>query len=216
MTLVKPVLFFLLFFGLRATAQGSDLLIQQYDRYSYDTEYYRKWNFDVFLQPHWNNTTNRKTEGRFGLNFGTNVHYQFTKTFGLSSGIHYMRTSYNYTLETDKSIDRLRFLRFPLVLSVYPVNRLRISLGGSYNWIQTATGVPPPLIDRTHYPSAVFVNTLGVLFGMHYRVFKKFSASFEYRLQKRGYRPYQRETQHFKGFSLGIHYTLLNSNRPQP
>lgn len=194
-------------------AQGPELLRQQYGKSPYDYEFYRKWNFDVFIQPHLSNTTNRETKGRFNLDMGGNVHYRFTKSFGLSSGVHYHRLAYNYTLENDSSLDRLLFLRFPLALSVYPVKRIRLSLGISYHWLLDAKGQPPPSTTPISYPEGVFVNSLGLSASAHYTVWKLFSTSLAYRFQKRSINPLQRETQNFNGLALGLHYTLLNPKR---
>ena len=88
-------------------AQDGDLLIQQYDKNSIDLEFYRKLNFEVFLEPGITNTVDRETSGKINLNFGTNVHYRFTRTFGLSTGVHINKISYQNSLETNKSIDNL-------------------------------------------------------------------------------------------------------------
>ena len=196
-------------------AQGPGLLIQQYDK-GVDLEYYRKWNFDVFLQPHRSNTDDLATKARLHLDLGANVHYRFDKNFGLSSGVHYQRISYRYDFPADNSIDRLRFLRFPLVLSVYPVQRLQLSLGGTYHLFLKASGQPPNQTEPSIYPSKTFVNSLGVVAHVQYLVWRKFSASLSYRFQKRNFNPLQRETQDFKGLALGLHYTILSPNRPNP
>lgn len=196
-----------------ASAQGPELLIQQYNKYPYDLEFYRKWNFDLFVQSHISNTTNRVTKGRIQLDGGANVYYQFTKTIGLSSGIHFSRTGYRYDFTGDQSIDRIRFLRFPLLLNVYPVKRVRISLGGSYNWKLNATGQPPPATERIAYGEKTFVNSLGIMVSAHYRIWKKFSLGIDYRFQKHSANPLQRETQNFNGMGLSVYYTLLNPSQ---
>ena len=68
-------LFILLLLGVSpiALAQGPGLLIQQYDE-GMDVEYYRKWNFDVFFQPHHSNTADLPTKARLHLDLGANVH----------------------------------------------------------------------------------------------------------------------------------------------
>ena len=210
-------LFFLLLLwtSLIAWAQGPGLLIQQYDE-GIDVEYYRKWNFDVFIQPHRSNTADLATKARLYLDLGANVHYRLDKNFGLSSGLHFQRLSYRYTLPQDNSIDRLHFLRLPLMISVYPVNRLQLSLGGSYHLLLRATGQPPGEPERIIYPAKTFVNSLGVLAHVQYLVWRRFSASLSYRFQKRNYNPLQRETQDFQGFALGIHYTLLSPSQRNP
>ena len=196
-------------------AQGPGLLIQQYDQ-GIDVEYYRKWNFDVFVQPHISNTNDLATKARINLDLGANVHYRMDKNFGLSSGIHYQRLSYRYELPNDTSLDRLYFLRLPLLLSLYPVNRLQLSLGGSYHLILRATGQPPGESERTTYPPKTFLNSLGVVVHAQYLIWRRFSASLSYRFQKRNYDPLQRETQDFQGFALGIHYTLLSPTQRNP
>ncbi len=193
-------------------AQGPGLLRQQYSKADHDLEYYRKWNYDVFIQPHFSNTTNRDTKGRIQLDIGGNVYYHFTKSFGLGTGVHYNQLAYSYTLENDTSIDQLRFVRLPLVLIGRPIKRLRLTLGVAYHWFLKASGQPPPLMERSRYPKGVFLNTLGLQTSVQYTVWKRFSVSFNYRFQKRSGNPIQRETQNFSGLALGVHYTLLNPN----
>ena len=202
--------------GFALWAQGPELLIQQYNKSPYDLEFYRKWNFDLFVLGHISNTTNRETQGRMHLDLGANVYHQFTKTIGLSSGVHYARISYTYALPADESLDRIRYLRFPLLLNVYPVKRVRLSLGGTYNWALGATGQPPPTTERRPYPEKTFVNSLGMLVSASYQLWKTFSVELHYRFQKRSYNPLQRETQNFQGVALGLSYRLFNPTRPNP
>lgn len=207
------LILFAFFFGGKVLAQGPDLLLQQYGKNAYDLEYYRKWNVDVLLQPHLSKPTNRESKAKLQLNWGAEVHYRSTKTFGISSGLHYHRINYAYAYENDNSQDRLTYLRVPLLLSVYPVKRLRISLGGSYQLFLNGKGQPPPATEATAYPKGTFLNTLGAMASAHYRVWRKFSASFGYHFQKKNTNPLSRETQNFSGFSFGIAYGLLNPNQ---
>lgn len=209
-------LLFLLCFGSlwSSIAQGPGLLIQQYSKASYDLEYYRKWNFDVLLQPHLSKPTNRDSKGKIQFDLGGRVHYRMTKSFGLTSGVDYHRIKYQYAFENDNSVDHLNFFRLPLLLSVYPVKRLRLSLGGSYQFFLSATGQPPPATEPLAYPSGSFINSIGVMASAHYRVYRKFSASIGFHFQKRSSNPIDRLSQNFKGFSIGFAYTLLNPNQP--
>lgn len=202
---------------IKGLTQGPELLVQQYNRYPYDLTFFRKWNADVFVQPHFTNTSNRLTNGRLHVDTGVNIHRQFTKSFGLSTGVHYNRFSYLYTRPDDLSIDRIQALRFPLLISVFPINRIRISLGGIYHWILKATGKPPPATERLVYPEGTFLNSLGMQAAIHYRFWRKFSASVTYRFQKRSVdNPFRRETQNFEGIALGFHYTLLHPHKSNP
>lgn len=209
-------LLFLLCFGSlwSSVAQGPGLLIQQYSKASYDLEYYRKWNFDVLLQPHLSKPNNRVSKGEIQFNLGGRVHYRMTKSFGLTSGVDYHRIKYQYAYENDNSVDHLNFFRLPLLLSVYPVKRLRLSLGGSYQFFLSATGQPPPATEPLAYPSGSFMNSIGVMASAHYRVYRKFSASIGFHFQKRSSNPIDRLSQNFKGFSIGVAYALLNPNQP--
>ena len=198
-----------------STAQGPELLIQQYGKTSYDLEYYRKWNFDVLVQSHLSKPTNRESKGKLQFNLGGRVHYRMAKSIGLTSGVDFHRIKYQYAYENDNSIDHLNFFRLPLLLSVYPVKRLRLSLGGSYQFFLSATGQPPPATAPLPYPSRSFVNSIGVMASAHYRVYRKFSASLGFHFQKRSSNPLDRISQNFKGFSLGVAYTLLNPNQPK-
>ncbi len=198
-----------------AFAQGPGLLIQQYDKIPTDLEYYRKWNFDILLQPHLSKPTNRESNSKLQLNMGARVHYRLAKSFGFSSGVDFHRLRYQYNYETDKSVDQLYFLRLPLMLSVYPVKRLRLSLGGSYQFFLAANGQVPPAIERSPYPSRTFLNSIGVMASAHYRIWRKFSAALGFHFQKRSADPLDRVSQNFQGFSLEIAYTLLQPNRPK-
>ena len=210
-------LLFLLCFGSLwlSIAQGPGLLIQQYSKAPYDLEYYRKWNFDVLVQPHLSKPTNRESKGKLQFNLGGRVHYRMAKSFGLTSGVDFHRIKYQYAYENDNSVDHLNFIRLPLLLSVYPVKRLRLSLGGSYQFYLSATGQPPPATEPLPYPSRTFINSVGVMATAHYRVYRKFSAALGFHFQKRSSNPVDRVSQNFKGFSLGIAYTLLNPNQPK-
>lgn len=207
-------IFFFLVFGLfsfiNLHAQGGELLVQQYNQYPYDHEFYRTWNFDVFVQPHISNAMERNTKARINLSVGGNVHYKLAKSSGISAGIHYHRISYQYQLANDTSVDRLRFLRLPLVLSVYPLKRIRLSLGGTYNFLIKATGQAPPATERVFYTQKEFKNSIGILAGISYRVWRKWSVSVNYMVQKKSHTRFSRQTQNFDGIAVGFHYTLLH------
>lgn len=210
------VILLFLFIWTNSLAQGPDLLIQQYDKIPTDLEYYRKWNFDFVLQPHLSKPANRESKGRIQLNLGAEVHYRSTKSFGITSGLHFHRIGYTYNYTDDTSLDRLCYFRIPLLVSVYPIKRLRLSLGGSYQYLLDGTGQAPPATERSHYPKGTFSNSLGVMASAHYRVWRKFSAALGFHFQKKNTNPLSRETQNFQGFFFGIAYTLLNPNRPKP
>ena len=194
-------------------AQDGELLIQQYDKNSIDLEFYRKLNFEVFLQPSLTNTVDRDTSGKINLNFGTNIHYRFTRTFGLSTGLYINRIGYQNNLETNKSIDNLKFITIPLFIKLYPLKKINFFLGGTYNFFQKGFNKLDKNAKKVEIINGVFVNSVGVFTGIEYIIKKRFSTSISYKMQKRNYRNYQAETQNFNGIYLGLYLKILNPEK---
>jgi len=194
-------------------AQDGELLIQQYDKNSIDLEFYRKLNFEVFLEPSLTNTVDRDTSGKINLNFGTNIHYRFTRTFGLSTGLYINRISYQNNLETNKSIDNLKFITIPFFIKLYPLKKINFFLGGTYNFFQKGFNKLDINAKKVEIINGVFVNSVGVFTGIEYIIKKRFSTSISYKMQKRNYRNYQAETQNFNGIYLGLYFKILNPEK---
>ena len=194
-------------------AQDGELLIQQYDKNSIDLEFYRKLNFEVFLQPSLTNTVDRDTSGKINLNFGTNIHYRFTRTFGLSTGLYINRIGYQNNLETNKSIDNLKFITIPFFIKLYPLKKINFFLGGTYNFFQKGFNKLDKNAKKVEIINGVFVNSVGVFTGIEYIIKKRFSTSISYKMQKRNYRNYQPETQNFSGINVGLYFKILNPER---
>ena len=194
-------------------AQDGELLIQQYDKNSIDLEFYRKLNFEVFLEPSLTNTLDRDTSGKINLNFGTNIHYRFTRTFGLSTGLYINRIGYQNNLETNKSIDNLKFITIPFFIKLYPLKKINFFLGGTYNFFQNGFNKLDKNAKKVEIINGVFVNSVGVFTGIEYIIKKRFSTSISYKMQKRNYRNYQAETQNFDGIYLGLYFKILNPEK---
>lgn len=194
-------------------AQDGDLLIQQYDKNSIDLEFYRKLNFEVFLEPNYTNTVDRETTGKINLNFGTNVHYRFTRTFGLSTGVHINKISYQNSLETNKSIDNLKFVTIPFFVKLYPLRKINFFLGGTYNYYQNGFNRINKEAEKVEISKGVFANSVGVFTGIEYIIKKRLSISGSYKIQKRNYRNYQTETQNLKGFYISLNFKILNPEK---
>ncbi len=193
--------------------QDGDLLIQQYDKNSIDLEFYRKLNFEVFLEPNYTNTVDRETTGKINLNFGTNIHYRFTRTFGLSTGVYINKISYQNSLETNKSIDNLKFVTIPFFVKLYPLRKINFFLGGTYNFYQNGFNRINKEAEKVEVSEGVFANSLGVFTGIEYIIKKRLSISGSYKIQKRNYRNYQTETQNLKGFYISLNFKLLNPQK---
>ena len=194
-------------------AQDGDLLIQQYDKNSIDLEFYRKLNFEVFLEPNYTNTVDRETTGKINLNFGTNVHYRFTRTFGLSTGVYINKIGYQNSLESNKSINNLKFVTIPFFVKLYPLRKINFFLGGTYNYYQNGFNRINKEAEKVEISKGVFANSVGVFTGIEYIIKKRLSISGSYKIQKRNYRNYQTETQNLKGFYISLNFKILNPEK---
>ena len=203
----------LLLFTNFSNAQDGDLLIQQYDKNSIDLEFYRKLNFEVFLEPGITNTVDRETSGKINLNLGTNVHYRFTRTFGLSTGVYISKIGYQNNLETNKSVNKLKFITIPLFIKLYPLKKINLFLGGTYNFYQGGFNQIDKNAEKVQILGGVFVNSMGVFSGIEYIIKKRISSSISYKMQKRSYRNYQSETQNFYGVYLSLNFKILNPEK---
>lgn len=197
-------------------AQGSGLLIQQYGKSNVDELSLRKWNYDVHLILNRFNTNDRNTKAKLGLSVGGSVRYNFRKSYGLRTGIDLHRINYKYDLEYDTSKDQLLFLSIPLTGRLYSIKNSTIELGMVYNFVLNAKGDPPANLEdeAVSYPAGTFSNSIGVLAAVHYRFWKRFSASLQYQFQKNNINPLQRETNSLSGLMLGVHYTFLPAKKP--
>ena len=196
-----------------AYAQDGELLIQQYQKNSIDLEFYRKLNFEVFLEPSLTNTADRETSGKINLNFGTNIHYRFARTFGLSTGIYINKIGYQNNLETNKGIDNLKFITIPFFVKLYPLKKINFFLGGTYNFYQNGFNQLDKNAEKIEIIDGVFVNSVGGFTGIEYIVKKRISTSISYKIQKRNYRNYQSETQNFNGFYGALNFKVLNPEK---
>ena len=194
-------------------AQSGDLLIQQYGKADVENMGLRKWNYDLHILPNFFNTNNRTTKGKLGISFGGTVRYNFKKSYGLRTGIDIHTLKYAYNSEEDQSEDQLIFLSIPLTGRLYPTNRVKIELGFVYNFLLNAKGDHPTNTKEgaVAYPDGTFSDSFGMLSAVHYSVWKRFSLSLQYQFQKSETSPFQRETNYFNGFLLGIHYTFLTA-----
>jgi len=199
-----------LLFANFSNAQDGELLIQQYQKNSIDLEFYRKLNFELFIEPNLTNTVDRETKGKLNFNFGSNIHYRFTRSFGLSTGICINKIGYQNNLETNKSINNLKFITIPLFIKLYPLKKINFSLGGSYNFYQGGFSQIDKNAEKVEILDGVFVNSMGVFVGIEYIIKKRISSSINYKMQKRNYRNYQPETQNFYGVYLSLNFKILN------
>ncbi|MFL2590629.1 MAG: hypothetical protein ACJ0PY_02095 [Flavobacteriaceae bacterium] len=202
-----------LLFSNFSNAQDGELLIQQYQKNSMDLEFYRKLNFELFVEPNLTNTVDRETKGKLNFNFGSNIHYRFTRTFGLSTGIYINKIGYQNNLETNKSINNLKFITIPFFIKLYPLKKINFFLGGSYNFYKGGYSQIDKNAEKVQILDGVIVNSMGVFTGIEYIIKKRISSSISYKIQKRSYRNYQPETQNFYGIYLSLNFKILNPEK---
>ena len=203
----------LLLFANFSNAQDGELLIQQYQKNSIDLEFYRKLNFELFIEPNLTNTVDRETKGKLNFNFGSNIHYRFTRSFGLSTGIYINKIGYQNNLETNKSINNLKFITIPFFIKLHPLKKINFFLGGSYNFYQGGYSQIDKNVEKVQILDGVFINSMGIFIGIEYIIKKRISSSISYKTQKRSYRNYQPETQNFYGIYLSLNFKILNPEK---
>ena len=195
-------------------AQGDENLLLQY-RKGPDITRYRKWNFDLHLQGVYIGPNGDFTTPKIGYAFGSNVHYKYSKSIGVSTGVKLLSVNYQYKLNDNKTNDHLSYLSFPLSIRVFPTRRTHFETGLLYHHLIKAKN--SAIVDlrqkSNFYPDNIFKNAFGWLFAVHYSVWKKFRLSVEYRFFKKSTITNNIQKNNFNGFLLGINFLILNPNK---
>ena len=210
---LKFKLFWLLFhiFSM-GFAQGDSNLLLQYNRGPDLDAFYRKWNFDLHTHLVYGNMREDYTFRKISFSSGIYIHYKFSKTFALNSGVDYFNLSYQYNLAQNQSFDQLTYISFPLSLRVFPSRKLHFEMGLLYNKILSAQNTQiVDLKNLSHeYSSEVFKNTFGWLFASQYNIWKRFDVSLQYRFLKKETDPLRDQKNNFDAILFGIHFFVLN------
>jgi len=193
------------------TAQGGDLLIQQYHKNSIDLERYKKWNFELFVAINRFNTKDRASKGRINWETGLVIYYMIKKSFGVRSGLELLNYSYQYDLINDTSFNKIKYVSLPVVIRIFPSNKFAIDFGFYYNNFLNGSNAQNKN-EWIKYEEGVFFNSFGFVSSFQYAIWKKFSVELKYRYQKNSKKLYQRETNNFSGFALGINYPLFKKS----
>ena len=193
-------------------AQGDDNLLLQYRRGPNLDGFYHRWNATLSMQGHWINTDRDYTKAGISVGGGIGVQYNFSKSFGLETGIHWLPIHYSYTLENNGTRDRIRYWEVPLLGRLSPSRKWTFLFGPTYNRLQSAknTAIVDVSNNSTVYPEGRFQNAFGALLGLNFQWKGYLAVGVRYRYIKKDSPLLQLQSNNFSGFSLGLFYTLKN------
>lgn len=213
---------FLLFLGISflcgsflVFAQGGDLLIQQYNRGPQLDSNYSKWSFRLGPQLNRINTDLGTTSPTLTFGGLVEIEYRFSKTVGLVSGAQFTPISYSYIEADSLTIDRLKYISYPLMLRLQPTYKLSFGLGIIYQAFlsgQKELGEEDAKLT-TSYTASIFKNSIGMIGQLSYHLNSRFNIFGNYRWLKRTSPPTQAQTNNTLGFQLGVSYLFLKSKQ---
>jgi len=213
---------FLLFLGISflcgsflVFAQGGDLLIQQYNRGPQLDSNYSKWSFRLGPQLNRINTDLGTTSPTLTFGGLVEIEYRFSKTVGLVSGAQFTPISYSYIEADSLTIDRLKYISYPLMLRLQPTYKLSFGLGIIYQAFlsgQKELGEEDAKLT-TSYTASIFKNSIGMIGQLSYHLNSRFNIFGNYRWLKRTSPPTQAQTNNTVGFQLGVSYLFLKSKQ---
>ena len=207
--LLQLKLFIILFSIDTSYSQGGEIIIQQYHKNNIGLEKFKKWNFELSAGFNYYNTIDRNTKGKINYEIGGVIYYMFKKSIGIKSGIEFLNYSYKYNLINDKSIDKINFISIPVNLRIFPTNKFVIDFGINFNnFLKGFNSIDNGSWVR--YNNDIFSNSIGFSSTIQYNLWRKFSVEIKYRYQKNTKKIYQKQTNNFKGITLGINYPLFN------
>ena len=217
-TPVWKSIFFVMLGSAFLWAQGDDNLLMQYNRGPDLDGFYHRWNAAFRLDLHRFNTDRDYTLPRLSGGVGLDVQHNFSKTFGLNTGLHYLQLKYQYAREDNDSTDRLNALELPLTGRLSPGRRLFFEMGALYLLMLKAEN--SEIVDlennSTRYPKGIFQNALGLMVAVHYNTWKGIHLSLTYRRHQKSNDPTLTQSNRFHGLSLGLHYYLKNPLKKPP
>ena len=193
-------------------AQGDDNLLLQYRRGPNPDGFYHRWNTTLGVQGNWMNTDSDFTKAGISVGGGVGIQRNFSKSFGLETGLHWLPIHYSYTLEDNNTKDRLQYWEISLLGRLSPSRKWTLLFGPTYNRLQQA--INSAIVDVTNnsnqYPEGRFQNAFGALLGINFQWKGQLSVGVRYRYIKKDTSLLQLQSNTFSGVSLGLFYTLKN------
>ena len=210
-------IFFLLFFSSACPytqAQGSELLIQQYNKGPALDNKYSRWSISSEINLNRINTDLQNTRPKLTLGVGIQIELRISKTLGFISGINFSPVKYSYQINDSLGQDRLIYYSFPLGIRLLPTKKISIGLGGLYKIFKNGKYIRSlgTFEDIDTYKENVFRNSFGGFFQIGYKFYKKFKVFSNFRWVRRSSPHIQMQTNNTSGFQLGLNYSLWRSN----
>lgn len=206
-------IFSLLFLLLLQTiqGQGSNLLIQQYNRGPALGQSYSRFSFKVGPQLNYINTDLGTTSPTLTLGGLFEIEYHLSKNVSLVSGGQYTPIRYRYLEKETAYQDLLDYINFPLFLRLQPTKKLGLGLGTTYQLYLKGEKKPKNQVEQetTLYPKGIFKNSLGLVTQLSFSLNPFLAVFVNYRWVSRTSPPLQKETNNTRGLQLGFTYRFL-------
>jgi hypothetical protein len=198
--------FIFLFFLQTIQGQGSNLLIQQYNRGPALGQSYSKFSFKVGPQLNRINTDLGTTSPTLALGGLFEIEYHLSKNVSLVSGGQYTPIRYRYLEKETTYQDLLNYINFPLFLRLQPAKKLGLGLGTTYQLYLKGEKKPENQVDQetTLYPKGIFKNSLGLVTQLSFSLNPFLDVFVNYRWVRRTSPPLQKETNNTQGLQLGV------------
>lgn len=208
------VLLLLLFSLYGGWAQNGFLIKQQYRRGPRMASQHRILNFEleahVVKMKQMQSTTFPKND----FNVGARTQIRFTRTFGVTAGLNYLNLTYQYHHPEDILVDRNTYLSVPFTLRLFVNETFNFEAGALYNktlrLTKTATINGRTTVSNIAPESAG--ENLGMLIGMHIKLFRAVRLSAQYRFAKRISYPGKSINNNVQGVLLGLQCSLLRNS----
>lgn len=203
--------FIFLFFLQTIQGQGSNLLIQQYNRGPALGQSYSKFSFKVGPQLNRINTDLGTTSPTLTLGGLLEIEYHLSKNVSLVSGGQYTPIGYRYLEKETTYQDLLNYINFPLFLRLQPAKKLGLGLGTTYQlYVKGEKNSENQAEQETIlYPKGIFKNSLGLVTQLSFSLNPFLAVFVNYRWVRRTSPPLQKETNNTQGLQLGVSYRIF-------
>ena len=213
---LRSIVFFaVFFFAAKSSAQGGDLLIQQYRRGPALNANYPKLRLFLGPQSSRINTDLGTTSATLTFGAELNIEFRVSKTVGLVSGIGYTPVAYKYASGELPSKDQLVFLTLPLLMRLRPTERVSVTMGGIYSFYQSGKQIldPDGVSQVIPYEKGIFKNSIGGIVQLGYHFLGSFYGYVNYRWVRRASPATQLQTNNLARFHAAHSIALWESKK---
>lgn len=202
-------------------AQDRSMLLQQYRRGPALNAYFKKVHFELEAYTVLGKIQAFKIKPKMDYAFGARVQYRFVKTFGVTAGINVLNIQYKNEFENDSidrisSIDRIRYLAFPVSLRMLMGDFFNIEAGGHLNYPISAYNTTFPENEpslKIPYEEGTYRTSLGMFVGIQIKVFGPINLAVQYRFAKRFKETIGTKSNNTAALMMGIQYFITALNK---